>query len=92
MQDWLVEQAGVEPLVPHETDTIYDHPDRPLARLIEEAMRGGTNSSNPLSSSKESVANLTFGGEARVVGSAELVPAGRWEIGSRSRSRSRDRR
>src|SRR6266403_5757143 len=37
-QDWLVEQAGVEPLVP-ETDTIHDHPDRPPARLIEEAMR-----------------------------------------------------
>ena len=39
-QDWLVEQAGVEPLVPHETDTIHDHPDRPPARLIEAAMGG----------------------------------------------------
>src|SRR5205807_2727629 len=40
VQDWLVEQAGVEPLVPHETDTIHDHPDRPLARLIEERCGG----------------------------------------------------
>src|SRR5882762_6597413 len=52
-------QAGSEPQVSHEIDaTIHSHRDGPPALLVGEEMatplRGGTTSSNPLSSSDES--------------------------------------
>src|SRR5467141_3784321 len=55
-------QAGSEPQVSHEIDaTIHSHRDGPPALLVGEEMatplRGGTTSSNPLSSTSESGAN-----------------------------------
>ena len=53
-------QAGSEPQVSHEIDaTIHSHRDGPPALLVGEEMatplRGGTTSSNPLSSGSQSV-------------------------------------
>src|SRR5882762_4999336 len=66
-------QAGSEPQVSHEIDaTIHSHRDGPPALLVGEEMatplRGGTTSSNPLSSSRES---------GKIVGSATLAGRGR---------------
>src|SRR3984893_11008764 len=57
-------QAGSEPQVSHEIDaTIHSYRDGPPALLVGEEMatplRGGTTSSNPLSSSGESATNCT---------------------------------
>src|SRR6266481_774893 len=59
-------QAGSDPQVSHAIDaTIHSHRDGPPALLVGEEMatplRGGTTSSNPLSSSRESDQVMSFG-------------------------------
>ena len=71
-------QAGSEPQVSHEIDaTIHSHPDGPPALLVGEEMatplRGGTTSSNPLSSTGESNSRVNFATAGSFVDEVAMV-------------------